>query len=87
MYTIVQLVVTVVIFIVTLTKAAPAFPIIIIALVPIRLLLMNKMWNKETLRFVDTWACRDGAPEDAEDIKAVDEEPPVGEGQELVEKV
>ncbi len=66
-YTIVQIVVTVVIFIVTLTKGAPAFPVIIIALVPIRLLLMNRMWHKETLRFVDSWACRDGTPEDDND--------------------
>lgn len=64
LYTIVQIVVTIIIFIVTLTKAAPAFPLIIIALVPIRLLLMNKIWNRETLRFVDAWACRDGTPED-----------------------
>lgn len=59
-----QIVVTIIIFIVTLTKGAPAFPLIIIALVPIRLLLMNKIWNRETLRFVDAWACRDGTPED-----------------------
>lgn len=58
-----QIVVTIIIFIVTLTKGAPAFPIIIIALVPIRLLLMNKIWDRETLRFVDAWACRDGSPE------------------------
>lgn len=51
----------------TLTVAGPAFPIIIIALVPVRLLLMNKIWNRETLRFVDAWACRDGTPEDDED--------------------
>lgn len=67
-YTVVQIVVTIVIFIVTLTKAAPAFPVIIIALVPIRLLLMNRWWSRETLRFVDAWACRDGTPEDDEDL-------------------
>ena len=61
---------TAVIFIVTLTKGAPAFPIIIIALVPIRLLVMNRMWHRETLRFVDAWACRDGTPEDDEDRRA-----------------
>ncbi len=66
-YTAVQIVVTVIIFIVTLTKGAPAFPIVIIALVPIRLLLMNRIWDKETLRFVDAWACRAGTPEDDED--------------------
>ena len=67
MYTIVQIVMTIVIFIVTLTKGAPAFPVIIIALVPIRLVVMNRMWDRETLRFVDAWACRDGTPEDDED--------------------
>ena len=64
-----QIIVTVVIFIVTLTKGAPVFPVIIIALVPIRLLLMKKMWDRETLRFVDAWACREGTPEDEEDAK------------------
>lgn len=64
LYTVVQIAVTIVIFIVTLTKAAPAFPLIIIALVPIRLLLMNRVWGRETLRFVDAWACRDGTPDD-----------------------
>ena len=61
---------TVVIFIVTLTKGAPAFPVIIIALVPIRLLVMNRLWHREVLRFVDAWACRDGTPEDDEDRRA-----------------
>ena len=60
--------VTVIIFIVTLTKGAPAFPVIIITLVPVRLLLMNRIWNKHTLKFVDAWACRDGTPEDDEDV-------------------
>ncbi|KAL8790115.1 MAG: hypothetical protein Q9213_000817 [Squamulea squamosa] len=69
-YTVVQIVVTVVIFIVTLTKAAPAFPVLIIILVPIRLLLMNKLWDRETLRFVDAWACRKGTPEDDKDLLA-----------------
>ena len=66
-YTITQIVMTVVIFIVTLTKGAPAFPVIIIALVPIRLLVMNRLWHREILRFVDAWACRDGTPEDEDD--------------------
>ena len=66
-YTVVQIILTVVIFIVTLTKGAPVFPVIIIALVPTRLLLMNKLWSRETLRFVDAWACREGTPEDDED--------------------
>ncbi|KAL8827896.1 MAG: hypothetical protein Q9170_006832 [Blastenia crenularia] len=69
-YTTVQIVVTVVIFIVTLTKAAPAFPVLIIILVPIRLLLMNRLWHRETLRFVDAWACRKGTPEDDKDLLA-----------------
>ncbi|KAI9879613.1 MAG: hypothetical protein M1830_007973 [Pleopsidium flavum] len=73
-YTVVQIVVTVIIFIVTLTKGAPAFPVIIIALVPIRLLVMNRIWHRETLRFVDAWACREGTPEDDEDTKASPEE-------------
>lgn len=69
-YTVAQIALTAVIFIVTLTKGAPAFPVIIIALVPARLLLMNKLWSRETLRFVDAWACRDGTPEDDEDRNA-----------------
>lgn len=73
MYTTAQIVVTVVIFIVTLTKGAPAFPLIIIALVPIRLWLMNKVWKRDTLRFVDAWACKDGTPEDDEDRLAEQE--------------
>ena len=69
-YTLVQVVLTVVVFIVTLTKGAPAFPVIIIGFVPARLLLMNRLWSRETLRFVDSWACRDGTPEDDEDRAA-----------------
>jgi hypothetical protein len=67
MYTLLQIVMTGVIFYVTLTQGAPAFPVIIIALVPARLLLMNRLWDRETLRFVDSWACKDGTPEDDED--------------------
>lgn len=63
-FTIVQILMTGAIFGVTLTVAAPAFPIIIIILVPVRLLVMNRIWGRETLRFVDGWACRDGKPED-----------------------
>ncbi|KAF2100940.1 hypothetical protein NA57DRAFT_36844 [Rhizodiscina lignyota] len=69
-YTLTQIILTVVIFIVTLTKAGPAFPIIIIALVPIRLKVMNHIWNRELLRYVDAWACYEGTPEDEEDEKA-----------------
>lgn len=69
LYTILQIVITVIIFIVTLTQGAPAFPVLIIALVPFRLLVMNKWWPREVLRFVDAWACREGTPEDDEDLK------------------
>ena len=69
-YTIVQIVVTLIIFVITLTRAAPAFPSVIIALVPVRLLLMNKIWRREVLRFVDAWACREGTPEDDEERRA-----------------
>lgn len=75
-YTAVQIIVTVIIFIVTLTKGAPVFPVIIIALVPVRLLWMNRIWNKETLRFVDAWACRPGTPEDNKDQVASPESGP-----------
>lgn len=75
-YTVVQVVVTIIIFVITLTKAAPAFPVMIIALVPGRLLLMKKIWRREVLRFVDAWACKEGTPEDDEDdqARAVQEE-------------
>lgn len=66
-YTLFEIVMTVVVFIVTLTIAAPAFPLIIVALVPFRLLAMNRIWPREVLRHVDRWACRDGTPEDEED--------------------
>jgi len=80
-YTVTQIVVTVIIFIVTLTKAAPVFPVIIIALVPIRLLLMNRLWHRETLRYVDAWACRDGTPEDDEDKIKRAKEQEMGNGR------
>lgn len=67
LYTVLQIVLTIIIFILTLTKAAPAFPVLIIALVPFRLLLMKRWWPREVLRFVDAWACREGTPEDEED--------------------
>ncbi|KAH6675032.1 HCO3 transporter family-domain-containing protein [Halenospora varia] len=68
-YTILQIAMTGMIFYVTLTVAAPAFPIIIIALVPVRLLVMKRIWDRDTLRFVDAWACKEGTPEDDEDRK------------------
>jgi hypothetical protein len=64
MYTLLQIFMTGVIFYVTLTIIAPVFPVIVIVLVPSRLLLMNRLWDRETLRFVDAWACKDGTPED-----------------------
>lgn len=69
-YTVLQVIMTIIIFIVTLTKAAPAFPVIIIALVPARLLIMKRFWRRDVLRFVDTWACKEGTPEDEEDARA-----------------
>ena len=66
-YTVLQVIVTVAILIITFTPAAPVFPVLIIALVPLRLLGMRRLWNRETLRFVDAWACREGTPEDQED--------------------
>jgi hypothetical protein len=69
LYTILQIVITVVVFILTLTRGAPAFPVLIIALVPFRLLVMKKWWPREVLRFVDAWACREGTPEDDEDAE------------------
>lgn len=66
-YTVTQLVLTGVIFGVTLTVAAPGFPIIIIILVPVRLFVMNRIWSRETLRHVDGWATREGKPEDDHD--------------------
>ena len=88
-YTITQILVTVVIFVITLTKAAPAFPIVIIACVPVRLLIMNRIWGRETLRFVDAWACREGTPEGDEDARTAamngDEEGENGEPEPNVE--
>ncbi|KAI3540764.1 hypothetical protein CABS03_13714 [Colletotrichum abscissum] len=65
-YTIAQIVLTGIVFGVTLTVAAPGFPIIIIILVPVRLFFMNKVWSRQTLRYVDGWATREGKPEDDE---------------------
>jgi hypothetical protein len=70
-FTLLQILMTGVIFYVTLTPASPAFPVIIIALVPIRLLVMNRLWDRDTLRFVDAWACKEGTPEDDEDRRRV----------------
>ncbi|KAI9045305.1 uncharacterized protein KD926_008730 [Aspergillus affinis] len=67
LYTLLQIITTVIIFIITLTRGAPAFPVLIVALVPFRLLVMNRWWPREVLRFVDAWACREGTPEDDEE--------------------
>lgn len=69
-YTAAQIVITILIFVITLTKGAPAFPVVIIALVPVRLMFMKKIWDRETLRYVDGWACVEGTPEDDEDKTA-----------------
>ncbi|PHH85570.1 hypothetical protein CDD83_237 [Cordyceps sp. RAO-2017] len=63
-YTVAQIALTGLVFAVTLTVAAPAFPLVIIALVPVRLTLMTRLWSRHTLRLVDGWACRPGKPED-----------------------
>ncbi|RAL08604.1 uncharacterized protein BO97DRAFT_376380 [Aspergillus homomorphus CBS 101889] len=70
LYTLLQIVITVVIFILTLTRGAPAFPVLIVLLVPFRLLVMKRWWPREVLRFVDAWACKEGTPEDDEDAQA-----------------
>lgn len=70
-YTISQIVLTGIVFGITLTVAAPAFPLIIIALVPVRLALMNRLWSRATLRMVDGWACREGKPEDDDPMEQV----------------
>ncbi|CZR62945.1 related to human band 3 anion transport protein [Phialocephala subalpina] len=66
-FTLLQILMTGIIFYITLTVAAPAFPVVIIALAPVRLLVMNRVWGRETLRFVDAWACKEGTPEGDED--------------------
>jgi hypothetical protein len=82
-YTLFEIVMTVVVFIVTLTVAGPAFPIIIIALVPFRLLAMNKIWSPDVLRYVDRWACREGTPEDGEDERRASLASPVENEREI----
>ena len=72
-FTVLQIFMTGIIFYITLTVAAPAFPVVIIALVPVRLCVMNKIWGRETLRLVDGWACKEGCPEDDEDRKKAQE--------------
>ena len=71
MYTLLQISLTAAIFVITLTRAAPVFPVLIIALVPLRLLIMKRWWRRDILRIVDKWACREGSPEDEDDEKAI----------------
>ncbi|KAJ6443937.1 Boron transporter 1 [Purpureocillium lavendulum] len=63
-FTLAQVALAALVFGVTLTVAAPAFPLVVVALVPLRLTLMRRLWARETLLFVDAWACRPGRPED-----------------------
>lgn len=46
------------------------FPLIITALVPMRLVWFGRFWSRETLRHADAWACREGGPEDEDDGEA-----------------
>lgn len=88
LYATAQIILTAGIFAMTLTVAGPAFPIVIIALVPIRLTVMNRVWNREVLRHVDAWACRDGTPEDDEDRSHLEESSaPVRRSREKPEEV
>lgn len=32
-----------------------------------RLLVVRRIWSRQTLRIVDRWSCREGSPEDDED--------------------
>ncbi|RDA94702.1 hypothetical protein CP533_6712 [Ophiocordyceps camponoti-saundersi (nom. inval.)] len=73
-FTLTQIALTGAVFAMTLTVAAPAFPLVIVALVPVRLTLMGRIWSRETLRFVDGWACRPGKPEDQKMPARSDEE-------------
>lgn len=68
-YTLLQIFITIGIFAITFTIAAPVFPVIFIILVPIRLKVMKRIWNRDALRYVDAWACKEGTPEDEEDAR------------------
>ena len=73
-YTIVQIVLTAGIFAITFTPAAPAFPVIIVLLAPVRLKIMNRYWGVNTLKGVDSWACRPGLGNDFRSTKERREE-------------
>lgn len=65
----------------TLTVAGPAFPVAILALVPIRLTWMKRVWGREVLRYVDGWACREGTPEGDEDARGLEQAGYVEDGR------
>ncbi|KAM3421462.1 hypothetical protein BST61_g1855 [Cercospora zeina] len=69
-YTLFQIFITIMVFIMTMTIAGPAFPIVILGLVPFRLLVMPRIWSREVLRHLDRWSCRDGGPDDTMDDKS-----------------
>ncbi|KAI9727749.1 MAG: hypothetical protein M1834_007988 [Cirrosporium novae-zelandiae] len=71
-YTLLQILVTGGVFGVTLTRAAPIFPVLVVALVPVRLVGMRRVWGKGSLRFLDAWACRGGRPEDEDEVEEGD---------------
>ncbi|KAL4925151.1 HCO3 transporter family-domain-containing protein [Aspergillus undulatus] len=47
----------------------PGLPLLIVALVPFRLLLMKCWWPREAPRSVDAWACKEVTPGDDEDVE------------------
>jgi len=68
-YTLLQIALTAGVFAVTFTPAAPVFPVIIVLLVPVRLRVMNRYWAVDTLKGVDSWACRPGLGNDFRSTK------------------
>lgn len=91
MYTLLQIFLTVGIFAITFTPGAPVFPVIIVMLVPVRLKIMSKWWHPDTLKGVDSWACRPGLGNDfrssrerLEDGDAVDAVVVQGESDEMM---
>ncbi|SMQ48587.1 unnamed protein product [Zymoseptoria tritici ST99CH_3D7] len=65
-YTLFQVVIAIAVFVVTLTPAAPGFPVIIAALVPFRVLVMPKIWHPATLAHLDKWSYRDETRKETE---------------------
>lgn len=66
-YTLLQITIAIIAFAISLTSAGPAFPLLVVACVPMRLLVVRRIWSRQTLRIVDRWSCREGSPEDDED--------------------